>query len=292
MAQTADQIRSAVSAAYGARAREVTAGKASACCADDCCSDSSAGGVKEQFYAGSETAALPESAVSYGCGNPVAIGALEPGEVVLDLGSGAGLDCFLAARQVGEAGRVIGVDMTDEMLTLAESNKAKVGIANVEFRKGLLEALPVEDASINVIISNCVINLSPDKDAVFREAFRVLAPGGRLHVSDVVLLHALSQAEQEDMNLWAGCISGSLVQDDYATRLRAAGFTDVAITLAEPGDGAEKSWRSALIDAVKPGGAQRKSRRPNLDTIELITVPGLETGACCDPAADDGSRCC
>ncbi len=293
MAQTADQIRSAVSAAYGARAREVAAGKAGACCADDCCSDSSAaGGIKEQFYAGSETAALPETVVSYGCGNPVAIGALEPGEVVLDLGSGAGLDCFLAARQVGVSGRVIGVDMTDEMLSLAEGNKAKVGVANVEFRKGLLEALPVDDGSVNVIISNCVINLSPDKDAVFREAFRVLTPGGRLHVSDVVLLHALSQAEQEDMNLWAGCISGSLVQEDYAARLKTAGFSDVAITLAEPGDGAEKSWRNALIDARKPGGVPRKPRRLALDTIELIAVPGLETGACCDPSAADGSRCC
>ncbi len=294
MAKTADEIRSAVSAAYGARAREVAAGAANSCCDDDGCTDTGrAGGVKQQFYGGSDTAELPETVVSYGCGNPVAIGALQPGEVVLDLGSGAGLDCFLAAKQVGAQGRVIGLDMTDEMLSLAESNKAKVGAANVEFRRGTMERMPIEDASVNVIISNCVINLSPDKDAVFGEAFRVLTPGGRLHVSDVVLLYALGQADQEDMNLWAGCISGSLVQEDYAAKLRAAGFTDVAITLAETGDGETKPWRSALIDAYKPGGAPRPTRRKRTDmTIELIAVPGLATGACCDPAAGADGRCC
>ncbi len=291
-ARTADEIRDAVSAAYGARAREVAAGDTASCCGDDCCGDARAGGVKAQFYAGSETANLPETAVSYGCGNPVAIGTLQPGEVVLDLGSGAGLDCFLAARQVGPSGRVIGVDMTDDMLALAARNRAKVGAENIEFRKGVMERLPVADASINAIISNCVINLSPDKDAVFREAFRVLAPGGRLHVSDVVLLHALSRAEQEDMNLWAGCISGALVRDDYAERLRAAGFGEVAVTLSDTGEDSGKPWRSALIDAVKPGGAPRAPRRFGGEPLELIAAPGLETSACCGPTADPNSRCC
>jgi ubiquinone/menaquinone biosynthesis C-methylase UbiE len=287
--KTAEEIHAAVSAAYAARAREVAAGEAQSCCADGCCSDTASTGAKQQFYTGSETDGLPETAVSYGCGNPVAIGTLQPGEVVLDLGSGAGLDCVLAAKQVGEGGRVIGVDMTDDMLALAERNKAKVGVTNVEFRKGVMEALPVADASANVIISNCVINLSPDKDAVFREAFRVLTPGGRLHVSDVVLEHELSLEEQGNLDLWAGCISGALVQDDYAGRLRAAGFIDVAITPTEQSD---KPWRSALIDGYKPGGTPRASRRATGETIELISVAGLETGACCGTDGDPATRCC
>src|SRR5581483_12458156 len=233
-------------------------------------------------------AGLPQTAVSYGCGNPVAIGTLRPGEVVLDLGSGAGLDCFLAARQVGPFGRVFGLDMTDEMLALAESNKAKLGAeaAIVSFHKGTMEALTLPDAVVDVIISNCVINLSPDKDAVFREAFRVLRPGGRLHVSDVVLLHPLSAAEQQDMTLWAGCVSGALERDDYQARLRSAGFTDVAVSVEAPAAGEQgKPWRSALITAYKPGAAGYRpdtSRRGEL--IELVAVPGLQTGgACCGP---------
>jgi len=294
--KSAEEIRAAVSEAYGARAREVAAGDTQSCCADDCCSDSRAGGVKAQFYAGSETQHLPETVVSYGCGNPVAIGTLQPGEVVLDLGSGAGLDCFLAAKQVGTEGCVIGVDMTDDMLALAERNKAKVGVTNVEFRKGVMEQLPVADAAVNVIIYNCVINLSPDKDAVFREAFRVLTPGGRLHVSDVVLLHEVSETEQNDLNLWAGCISGALVLGDYAARLQAAGFVQVSVQLEEhsntDGEPSSKPWRSALIDASKPGGAPRLARRFSSETIDLVAAPGLETGACCGTGADPSSRCC
>lgn len=296
VSKSAEEIRAAVSEAYAARARQVAAGDEESCCTDDCCSDNRAGGVKAQFYTGSETESLPETVVSYGCGNPVAIGTLQPGEVVLDLGSGAGLDCFLAAKQVGTEGRVIGVDMTDDMLALAERNKAKVGVTNVEFRKGVLEQLPVANASVNVIISNCVINLSPDKDAVFREAFRVLTPGGRLHVSDVVLLHELAETEQNDLNLWAGCISGALVLGDYAARLQAAGFEQVSVQLQEQtatdGEQTSKPWRSALIDASKPGGAPRAARRFRGETIELVAAPGLETGACCGTGADPDSRCC
>ncbi|MGI8552380.1 MAG: arsenite methyltransferase [Dehalococcoidia bacterium] len=255
--RTADTIRQAVSAAYGARAREVAAGNSASCCADDCCSDSRAAGVKEQFYAAEETGSLPASVVSYGCGNPIALAGLHPGEIVLDLGSGAGLDCFLAAQRVGETGLVIGLDMTDDMLSLAEANKAKLGLTNVEFREGVMEAMPLSDRSVDVIISNCVINLSPDKDAVFREALRVLRPGGRLHVSDVVLLGELSAAEQTDLDLWAGCASGALPKDDYAARLRAAGFEQVAIQVQETevndAGGAAKPWRNALIHARRPG---------------------------------------
>lgn len=287
--QTADEIRAAVSAAYGARARAVAADDTQGCCGDACCSSETAtGGVKRPFYSDAQAAGLPETAVSYGCGNPVAIGTLRPGEVVLDLGSGAGLDCFLAARQVGPFGRVFGLDMTDEMLALAESNKAKLGdeVATVSFHKGTMETMPFPDAAIDVIISNCVINLSPDKDAVFREAFRVLRPGGRPHVSDIVLLHPLSEAEQQDMNLWAGCVSGALEQHDYRARLQAAGFTDVTVAV-EPANETEaaKPWRSALITAYKPGATGYRpdtSRRGQ--PIELVAVPGLQTGAaCCGP---------
>ncbi len=287
--KSADEIRAAVSAAYGARARAVAAGEMESCCGDDCCgTETRAAGAKRVFYSDAQAAGLPETAVSYGCGNPVAIATLRPGEVVLDLGSGAGLDCFLAARQVGPFGRVFGLDMTDEMLALAESNKAKLGAeaAIVSFHKGTMEALPFPDAVVDVIISNCVINLSPDKDAVFREAFRVLRPGGRLHVSDVVLLHPLSEAEQQDMNLWAGCVSGALVKDDYEARLADAGFTDVAIAVEPLADDEEaRPWRSALITGYRPGTAgYRPDTSSRGQLIELVAMPGLQTGAaCCGP---------
>jgi arsenite methyltransferase len=297
--RTADEIRSVVSAAYGARAREVAKGNDGGCCGDDCCTDQRAGGVKTAYYAATETADMPDSVVSYGCGNPTAIAGLQPGEVVLDLGSGAGLDCFLAAKQVGPSGRAIGLDMTDDMLALAEQNKAKLGVDNVEFRKGTMEAMPLDHASVDVIISNCVINLSPDKDAVFREAFRVLRPGGRVHVSDVVLLHQLTPAEQQDMDLWAGCISGALPVDDYAARLRTAGFEDVHIEVADGTDGAgtegkSRPWRSALINARRPGGAgpTRPWLAPNAERVSLLAPAGLETATCCGPDAPSASRCC
>jgi len=287
--RTVEEIRSAVSQAYGARAREVITGNAVSCCGD-----SAAAGIKEQYYTGADD--LPETVVSYGCGNPIAIAGLRTGETVLDLGSGAGLDCFLAARQVGPTGLVIGLDMTDEMLALAEQNRAKVGADNVEFRKGIMEAMPAADDSVDVIISNCVINLSPDKDAVFREAFRVLRSGGRLHVSDVVLLHGLSPAEQEDLDLWAGCISGALQANDYAGRLRAAGFGDVSIRIQEhvndEGKPSSKPWRSALIDAHRRASGTTSRRSSPLQTIELITVPASQAGACCSTDGDGATRCC
>jgi arsenite methyltransferase len=281
-AQTASEIREAVKANYGARAREVLAGKA-----DGCCGDAPANGVKEQFYAGEPIGDMPESVVSYGCGNPLAIAGLELGEVVLDLGSGAGLDCFLAAQRVGPEGRAIGLDMTDEMLALAAQNKAKLGATNVEFRKGVMEALPIDDASVDVIISNCVINLSPDKDAVFREAFRVLRPGGRLQVSDVVLLRELSAVEQKDMKLWSGCVAGALERADYAGRLAEAGFIGVSV---EPQDASENSnkraWRGAQITGYKPGGESRRVAGWQGERLQLVAPAGLQQAACC------GDDCC
>ena len=203
------------------------------------------------FYQQADTAGLPGSITdaALGCGNPTAIAGLRRGETVLDLGSGGGIDCFLAARQVGPEGRVIGVDMTDEMLALAGRNRERVGAANVEFRKGQIEALPVEDGSVDVIISNCVINLSTDKEAVLREAWRALKPGGRFRVSDLVLVRPLSPDEQRSLAEWTGCIAGALQRDAFAAALNAAGFEDVRVELGP-------AWRdgvhSAQISASKP----------------------------------------
>jgi arsenite methyltransferase len=166
---------------------------------------------------------------SAGNGNPVTPANIQPGEIVLDLGSGGGLDCFLAARRVGESGRVIGVDMTPEMLERARKAAKRLGLPNVEFRQGYLEALPVEDASVDVVISNCVINLSPDKPQVFSEVFRALKPGGRLAVSDTVATQAVPEARRKDMGDWCGCVSGALPYEEYVGELRTAGFVDIRL---------------------------------------------------------------
>ena len=174
---------------------------------------------------------LPEDVtqLSLGCGDPVTLAGLEPGQTVLDLGSGGGIDCFLAAKQVGETGRIIGVDMTADMIKKANQNLEKVGLTNVEFRLGKIESLPVEDGRIDVIISNCVINLSPDKGAVFRDAYRVLKPGGRLAVSDIVTQGRFSQEQRNDMNSWAACVAGAEDVSDYVRAMQEAGFVDISI---------------------------------------------------------------
>ena len=181
-------------------------------------------------YTAEQRAAIPEGAdLGLGCGNPLAHAALQAGETVLDLGSGAGIDCFLAAREVGETGRVIGVDMTPAMLERARRNAAKVRGTNVEFRLGEIEHLPVADASVDVIISNCVVNLSPDKPQVFREALRVLKPGGRLVVSDLVLKYPLGDELRRNVDLYVGCVAGAALKDEYLRHIREAGFRDVRI---------------------------------------------------------------
>ncbi|MFQ5575808.1 MAG: arsenite methyltransferase [Anaerolineae bacterium] len=206
-----------------------------ACCApaaSSCCAPTGSGtGLAEALYPAGELTDLPDSVtgISLGCGNPTAIASLKAGETVLDLGSGGGIDCFIAAKAVGPTGRVIGVDMTDSMLALANKNKAKLGLTNVEFRKGEIEALPVEDNSVDTIISNCVINLSPDKDAVFSEAFRVLKPGGRFMVSDVVTSGQIPAALKANINAWVGCTVGALDEADYLQKLRRAGFSGVTV---------------------------------------------------------------
>jgi ubiquinone/menaquinone biosynthesis C-methylase UbiE len=194
--------------------------KQSSCCGPkDCCNDSA--------YVVPDHP-VPEAELGLSCGNPVAFSHLAPGDVVLDLGSGAGKDVFLAAQKVGETGRVLGVDMTPEMLALARKNAVKffatTGLANVEFREGMIEALPVEDASVNVVISNCVINLSPDKPRVFREVFRVLRPGGAMVVSDIVLNRPLPEAVKASDDLYTSCIAGALLRQEYLDAIRAAGF--------------------------------------------------------------------
>jgi arsenite methyltransferase len=275
-----EDLRSVVRATYGERAREAASSPPGV----------PAAGVASLLY-GSDANELPETVVSYGCGNPVAIAGLQPGEVVLDLGSGAGLDCFLASRQVGASGRVIGLDMTDEMLALAEQNRAKLSVDNVEFRKGLIEEIPLRDASVDVIISNCVINLSTDKDAVFRESFRTLKPGGRFQIADVVLRREISEAERADVELWAMCKSGALVVEDYAARLRSVGFVDVHIAFPDGGSEAAP-WASALVNARRPGGPGdgKPWLLPNSEQIELLSSVSLATGDCC--GTYEGRQCC
>ena len=248
------QIKSAVSETYGELARRFQNAEATAgcgCASSDCCGDSQAIGL----YGPGEVVALPDTVVnaSLGCGNPLALASLKEGETVLDLGSGAGLDCFLAARRVGPTGRVIGLDMTPAMLALARDNAAHLGVSNVEFRQGEMEAIPLADASVDVIISNCVINLSPDKDAVFREAFRVLRPGGRLSVSDIVTSQPLPEMVRQNLRAWNGCVGGALELTTYVEKLRATGFERIEVD-REGGDVccSNSLVFSAHITAFKP----------------------------------------
>jgi arsenite methyltransferase len=199
---------------------------ASCCGQSDCCS------AESSLYPADLLATLPdgESEVSYGCGDPITLASLQLGQTVLDLGSGAGLDCFFAAKKVGEAGHVIGVDMTPEMIERARSSAQRLNIQNVEFRQGYLEDLPVENNTVDVIISNCVINLSPDKSKVFGEAFRVLKPGGRLAVSDIVTDGPLPESIKQSLSAWAGCVAGAIEAEDYMGMMKAVGFADVTVT--------------------------------------------------------------
>ena len=238
-------IKDIVRDKYAAAARRVGAGAGGSCCGAEatlgdavggsCCGAKAASvgtdAISGDLYDIGETSALPEAAVlaSLGCGNPTALAALKPGETVLDLGSGGGIDVLLSARRVGPEGKAYGLDMTDEMLALARENQRQAGAANVEFLKGEIEAIPLLDNSVDVIISNCVINLSADKDRVLREAFRVLKPGGRFAVSDVVTRGDIPEQVRKDMLLWVGCIAGALDEGDYRAKLAAAGFEAIGV---------------------------------------------------------------
>src|SRR5947207_13968015 len=233
----ADQsIKDVVKEKYGKAALRVTSTTAASCCGSDasCGSASSRGEddpITSKLYALDETADLPPEAVmaSLGCGNPTALAELAPGEVVLDLGSGGGIDVLLSAKRVGQTGKAYGLDMTDEMLALARENQKKAGVSNVEFLKGEIESIPLPDNTVDVIISNCVINLSADKDRVLAEAFRVLKPGGRFAVSDVVTRGPMLPQIRERVLLWVGCIAGALEENDYRSKLTAAGFENIDI---------------------------------------------------------------
>ena len=234
--EPAEDIRTVVREKYG----EIAEGKRSGCCGEGAgCGCGCASGETDVLgaigYTAEQAAAIPEGAdLGLGCGNPLAYAAARPGETVLDLGSGAGIDCFLAAREVGPTGRVIGVDMTPAMIEKARANAAKGTYANVEFRLGEIEHLPVADASVDLVISNCVVNLSPHKEQVFREAFRALKPGGRIVVSDLVLTRPLPPELEQRVDLLVGCVAGASLRDDYLRLMREAGFTSVEIA-AESG---------------------------------------------------------
>jgi SAM-dependent methyltransferase len=235
-------IQKAVQEKYGAIAASVKDGSPSAgCCGPSSCGCSDP--ITSNLDSDTERGALPETAVqaSLGCGNPTALIALEAGQTVLDLGSGGGIDVLLSAKRVGPTGKVYGLDMTDEMLALARANQAKAGAANVEFLKGTIEHIPLPANSVDVIISNCVINLSSDKDAVLREAFRVLKPGGRFAVSDVVVLGEVPADVRRSMELWVGCIAGALESADYVAKLAKAGFEEVSV----------ESWRVYDVESAR-----------------------------------------
>jgi len=250
-----DRVRDQVRTAYGKVARGGDG------CSVGCCGTRAEGSLS-LGYSAADLASVPEGAdLGLGCGNPQAIAALRPGEIVLDLGSGAGFDCFLAAKRVGRNGRVIGVDMTPDMVVKARGNARRVQADNVEFRLGEIESLPVADASVDAILSNCVINLSPDKAAVFREAFRVLKPGGRLAVSDVVATKTMPAELASNLEALTGCVAGAASVESLRDALRAAGFVEVRIEpragsgalLGACMPGAEDFVASALIQAEKPG---------------------------------------
>lgn len=257
--QIKDNVRAAVREQYGNVARAKTSGA----CAPGCCGPAPDASLA-LGYSAEDLASVPEGAnMGLGCGNPQAIAALRPGETVLDLGSGGGFDSFLAAKQVGATGRVIGVDMTPDMLSKARANAAKLGATNVEFRLGEIEHLPVADGTVDVILSNCVINLSPEKTAVFREAFRALKPGGRLAISDVVATGPIPAELQTQAAALAGCIAGAAPIDDVRAMLAAAGFEAIAVEITPQSAAVVGSWlpgieafvASATIAAKKPGGA-------------------------------------
>ena len=299
---TLEGLRAKVAARYGAAAQRVADGAttASSCCgpadgSSGCCGSTSESWdpITNDLYEAGETAGLPAEALlaSLGCGNPTALAELAEGEVVLDLGSGGGIDVLLSAKRVGPTGKAYGLDMTDEMLALALENKAKAGAANVEFLKGHIEAIPLPANTVDVIISNCVINLSGDKRAVLKDAFRVLKPGGRFAVSDIVVREGLPEVVKENMALWTGCVAGALEEQEFIDLLHDVGFTDASIeptriytrddaaalivgTGLDVGlaDQVEGKVMSAFVRATKPGATDATARRAAKPKRELATL--------------------
>ena len=279
-------IQKAVQEKYGAIASAVKENAAAAsvgCCGTGACGCSDP--ITSNLYSDDERGTLPETAVqaSLGCGNPTALISLEAGQTVLDLGSGGGIDVLLSAKRVGPTGKAYGLDMTDEMLALARENQRKAGATNVEFLKGTIESIPLPDNSVDVIISNCVINLSNDKDRVVREAFRVLKPGGKFAVSDVVVRGEVPADVRRSMELWVGCIAGALEENDYAAKLRAAGFADVSV----------EAWRVYNVEDARgflteSGLDVDRVAAEVKDRFASAFIRATKPAACCSPGCCQG----
>jgi SAM-dependent methyltransferase len=317
-------VKQIVKTRYGQAATRVAQGAGSSCCGSAPSALVGADPITSNLYDSLQAGQVPEKAllVSLGCGNPTALAELAAGETVLDLGSGGGIDVLLSARRVGPTGRAFGLDMTDQMLALAEENKRQSGLTNVHFLKGEIEHIPLPDNSVDVIISNCVINLAADKDRVLREAFRVLKPGGRFAVSDIVVRGELPPAIRHSVELWVGCVAGALAEPDYLAKLAAAGFEQAGIeytrlyTVEDAQgflniEGADLQRLAALVDgkfasgfirAVKPGGARSglaaaaaSTAAPAAATVTLpaaatVTAPAPATAA--PPKASAAGGCC
>ena len=269
---------------YGAIAKSIGAG--GGCGSGACCGGGDP--ITSNLYDEAETRGLPEEAVavSLGCGNPSALLALEAGQTVLDLGSGGGIDVLLSAQRVGPSGKVYGLDMTDEMLALARENQRKAGATNVEFLKGTIEAIPLPDHSVDVVISNCVINLSTDKAAVLREAFRVLKPGGRFAVSDVIVRGAVPEKVRRDVELWIGCIAGALEEQEYVAMLGAAGFVDVDLDVWRVYDTATITAEITEHAETTQSSASSAPSASDVSFASAFIRAQKPAGTCCD------STCC
>src|SRR5687768_8902665 len=294
-------LPSLIRARYGAAASRVSSGEgvpASCCESTGCCGGSAASScdpITSNLYGDDQTSVLPEKAVlaSLGCGNPTALAELHEGETVLDLGSGGGIDVLLSAKRVGPAGKAYGLDMTDEMLALAEENRKKAGATNVTFLKGEIENIPLPSASVDVIISNCVINLSGDKGQVLREAFRVLKPGGRVAVSDVVVRGDVPAAVRKNMELWIGCVAGALEEQEYRALLADAGFEQIGIEVTRvyaaddaaaflEGSGLDAAEFAREIDGKFVSAFVRATKPADVERTSCCTGPECVGLACCD----------
>ena len=275
-------VKEVVREKYGQAALRVQSGTGKACCGDRSALEASCDPITSNLYNATQQGEVPDMALqaSLGCGNPTALAELEPGQIVLDLGSGGGIDVLLSARRVGPTGKAYGLDMTDEMLALGEENKRKSGLTNVEFLKGEIENIPLPDQSVDVIISNCVINLSSDKDRVLKEAFRVLKPGGRFAVSDVVVRGHVPAEIKKSMELWAGCVAGALSEEDYLDKLAKAGFDniDIEATRVYNIDDARAFLSNSGLDV---DNLARQVEGKFISAFVRATKPGA---ACCVPS--------
>jgi arsenite methyltransferase len=287
MFMSSENIKEVVKEKYGEAARRVASGTGSACCATSPASTTEGcDPITSNLYGEGEATSVPEAALkaSLGCGNPTALANLQPGETVLDLGSGGGIDVLLSARRVGPTGKAFGLDMTDEMLALAEENRRKSGLTNAEFLKGEIENIPLPESTVDVVVSNCVINLSADKDRVFQEAFRVLKPGGRFAVSDVVVRGEVPAEISKSIELWVGCVAGALSDRDYRQKLAAAGFEaiDIEETRVYNIEDAREFLKTPGIDAAD---IARDVQGKFISAFVRARKPA-KADACCD------SSCC